>query len=76
MFLQISLCEGNSYATLDALICGLVIIASDVGAFYKDVPENCFVKLDWRRNNDINYVQSKIDYAWENRFQNWNAVDL
>jgi hypothetical protein len=33
----------------------------------KDIPEHCFVKLDWRRNNDINYVQSKIDYAWKNR---------
>ena len=67
IFLQISLCEGNSYATLDALICGLVIVASDVGLFYKDVPENCFVKLDWKRNNDINYVKGKISEAWERR---------
>ena len=67
IFLQISNSEGNSYATLDALICGLVIVASDVGLFYKDVPDNCFVKLDWRKNGDINYVKERLEYAWENR---------
>ena len=47
IFLQISNSEGNSYATLDALICGLPIVSSNVGLFYKDVPEDCFVKLEW-----------------------------
>jgi hypothetical protein len=64
IFLQISLCEGNSYATLDALMCGLVVVASNVGLFYKDVPEDCFVKIDWNRNNDIEYILDKIQYAW------------
>ena len=67
MFLQLSTCEGNSYATLDALLCGLVVIATDVGLFYKDIPENCFVKLEWRRVNDVPYVTEKIKYAWHNR---------
>jgi glycosyltransferase involved in cell wall biosynthesis len=67
IFLQIATSEGNSYATLDALICGLVIVASDVGLFYKDVPENCFVKLDWRKNNDVDYVEEKILEAWSRR---------
>tara|TARA_Y100000816_G_scaffold281100_1_gene255264 strand:- start:54 stop:1910 length:1857 start_codon:yes stop_codon:yes gene_type:complete len=67
IFLQISNSEGNSYATLDAMLCGLVIVASNVGLFYKDVPENCFVKLDWTKNNDIDYVEKQIKYAWENR---------
>ena len=67
IFLQVSNCEGYSYATLDALICGLVTVASDVGLFYKDVPDNCFVKLDWRKNGDIDYVKERLEYAWENR---------
>ncbi len=67
MFLQISVSEGNSYATLDALLCGLVIVASDVGLFYADVPEDCFVKIPWEKNNDIDFVLEKINYAWENR---------
>lgn len=69
IFLQISLCEGNSYASLDALMNGLIVVASDVGLFYKDVPENCFVKLNWKRKNDIEYINEKINYAWANRYE-------
>lgn len=67
IFLQISNSEGNSYATLDAMLCGLVIVASDVGLFYGDVPEDCFVKMDWRRNGDWKYVRKCIENAWENK---------
>jgi len=67
IFLQLSLSEGNSYATLDALACGLVVVASNVGLFYSDVPEDCFVKIEWERNGDVNYVIEKLNYAWENR---------
>ena len=59
--MQLSNSEGNSYATLDALLCGLVVISSNVGLFYKDVPEDCFVKLDWKRLNDIPYLIEKIE---------------
>jgi hypothetical protein len=67
IFLQLSVSEGNSYATLDALACGLVVVASNVGLFYSDVPEDCFVKIEWERNGDVDYVIQKLNYAWENR---------
>jgi glycosyltransferase involved in cell wall biosynthesis len=69
IFLQISNSEGNSYATLDALICGLVVVASNVGLFYADIPEDCFVKIDWERNGDAKYVEEKLRYAWDNRVE-------
>tara|TARA_Y100000817_G_scaffold303083_1_gene284684 strand:- start:792 stop:1874 length:1083 start_codon:yes stop_codon:yes gene_type:complete len=67
IFLQLSNSEGNSYATLDALLCGLVVVSSNVGLFYKNVPEDCFVKLDWRKNGDVEYVESKLRYAWKHK---------
>jgi len=67
IFLQLSLCEGNSYATLDALLCGIPVVASNVGLFYKDVPEDCFVKIEWERNGDVKYVEERLKYAWENK---------
>ena len=67
MFLQLSTSEGNSYATLDALLCGLVVISSNVGLFYKDVPEDCFVKIDWKKLNNVPYLIEKIKYAWDNK---------
>ena len=67
MFLQISLCEGNSYATLDALLCGIPVISTNTGLFYSDVPEDCFVKIDWKRRTDVDYVKEKIEYAWKHK---------
>ena len=67
IFLQLYVIEGNSYATLDALLCGIPIVASDVGLFYKDVPEDCFVKIDWKRINDVEYVEEKLKYAWDHK---------
>ena len=67
IFLQLSNSEGNSYASLDGLICGLVVVSSNVGLFYDDVPDDCFVKIDWRKNGDKDYVLEKLRYAWENR---------
>ena len=67
IFLQISNSEGNSYATLDALLCGIPFVSSNVGLFYKDMPEDCFVKIDWERNNDVDYVEERLKYAWENK---------
>lgn len=66
IFLQVSLCEGFSYSALDALLCGIPVVSSNVGLFYNDIPEDCFVKLDWRKNNDTNYVLRKLRYAWDN----------
>ena len=48
-------------------MCGIPVISSNVGLFYKDIPEDCFVKLDWERNNDLTYVEEKIKYAWEHK---------
>jgi len=67
MYLCLSLCEGFSYAVLDALLCGLVVISTNVGLCYKDVPQECFVMLDWTKINDLEYIKSKIDYGWKNR---------
>lgn len=69
IYLCLSLSEGSSYAMLDALLSGLVIVSTDVGLAYKDIPEDCFVKLDWKKRDDINYVSSKLNYAWENKEQ-------
>jgi len=70
MFLQVANSEGFSYASNDAMICGLVPICTDVGGFYKDVDKNAFVKINWEKcykDIDINYIISKLEYGWNNR---------
>jgi glycosyltransferase involved in cell wall biosynthesis len=67
IFLQISLCEGNSYATLDALLCGIPVVSTNTGLFYSDVPDDCCVKIDWKRRNDLHYIKEKLEYAWKHK---------
>ncbi len=67
IYLLLSNSEGTPYAALDAMACGLVIVATNVGIFEYDVPEDCFVKMDWRRVSDPNYVKKKVDEGWERR---------
>ena len=67
VFLQLSKCEGYSYAALDAVLCGIPLISTNVGFCYKDMPEDCFVKLDWKRLDDTSYLIKKIIYAFKNK---------
>lgn len=62
-FLQLSLHEGNAYATLDALSLGLPTIATKTGLTYKDLPDTCYVALDFTSLDDIKYVLDRVDYA-------------
>ena len=67
IFLQLSASEGNSYATLDAILCGMVIVSTPVVVFGGDVPEDCFVKIELDKIYDVDYMDKKIQYAWNNR---------
>lgn len=69
IFLQLSASEGNSYATLDAILCGMVIVATPVGVLGGDVPEDCFVKIDIDKIYDAEYIEQKIQYAWKKRIE-------
>ncbi len=66
VFLQMSGSEGYSYATLDALLSGLVVVGTPVGLLY-ELPETCFVCIEFDRRYDAAYVREKLDYAWKHR---------
>jgi hypothetical protein len=69
IFLQLSGSEGNSYATLDAVLCGMVIVTTPVGLFGGDVPEDCFVKIEQDQKYNAEYIDNKIQFAWNNRLE-------
>ena len=68
IFLNISNSEGNAYAIIDAMICGLPIVTTKVGLFFNDVPSDCFVELDLKQIKNPKYVEERINYAWQNRY--------
>ena len=54
---------------VDAMICGLPIVTTKVGLFFDDVPSNCFVELNLEKINSPEYIQERINYAWQNRYE-------
>ena len=69
IFLQLSGSEGFSYAALDAVLCGMVIVTTPVGLFGGDVPEDCFVKIEQDQKYNAEYIDNKIQFAWNNRLE-------
>ena len=53
VFLQLSVSEGSSYASLDALQIGMPVVASNVGLFTdEDIPAGCYRQVDWQASID------------------------
>lgn len=69
IYLLLSNSEGTPYAALDAMACGLVLVATNVGIFEYDVPEDHFIKMDWKRVSDPNYVKKKVEEGWKRRHE-------
>ena len=71
MYLMIVNSEAGPYTSVDAMICGLVNISTNVGIFTSDVPNSCFVKMNWGKcygkNIDYDYIANSIRNAWKNR---------
>jgi glycosyltransferase involved in cell wall biosynthesis len=70
IFLQLSSSEGNAYSVLDAMLCGLPVVSTNVGLHESNVPDDCFQKLDWKKcyqSIDHEYIKQKIIKAYKNR---------
>ena len=69
IFLQTSNSEGGPYATIDAMVCGIPVVATNVGMFEynDDIPDNCFVRINIDKLDDTEYIISKLEYAWHNK---------
>ena len=60
IFLQIANSKGCAYSSLDAMICNLIPVCTNVGMFEFDVPKDAYFELDWRKcygeNIDYEYL--------------------
>lgn len=73
LFLQISKYEGIQTSILDAAMLGIAIVGTPVGLL-KEVPSDCYVKIDTEKIYDLEYMYEKMKYAWENRESLGNKV--
>ena len=67
IFLQLSVAEGNSYATLDAFCNDMLICGTNVGLLYDLEKQNVGVIFPWEKMSDIDFVASKLRELWKHR---------
>lgn len=66
IYLCLSLVEGASYSTIDAMMNNLLIVSTNVGIMENEVSDKTFIKMDWN-NLDIDIICKNIKFIWENR---------
>jgi hypothetical protein len=69
IFLQLSTAEGNSYATLDAFACGLLVIGTNVGLLYdlEKSQSTAAMVFDWKKMGETQFMADQIRKIWEER---------
>jgi hypothetical protein len=67
IYLQLSLAEGNSYATLDAFSQNLLVCGTDVGLLYELYGKGIGKIFDYRKRDDIEMVATMIRDLWNDR---------
>lgn len=66
MYLQLSNHENSVYEVLDAAVCGIVILSTNIGAC-SDMPGDCYVRIDYNKAQDISYIENRIEYGLANK---------
>ena len=49
------------------IICGIPLVSTSTGFRHKDIPEDCYVKIELDKVNDIEYLCEKIFEAYDNK---------
>lgn len=67
IFLNLSKHLNSVYEVLDAAVCGVVIVSTNIGICL-EMPKNCFVVIDYDKGSaDEEYVDEKLRFALENQ---------
>jgi predicted O-linked N-acetylglucosamine transferase (SPINDLY family) len=74
IYLCLSLSEGSSYALLDSMITNLLLIGTNVGLMYKDVPSDVGRVVNWERRDDVDYLVDIIRDVWSKRNSLFNKT--
>lgn len=66
IYLCLSVSEGNSYAMMDAIACGLPVLSTDVGLFYGDYSPLLGEVIPWEQRNNISLIKEKLNHIYDN----------
>jgi predicted O-linked N-acetylglucosamine transferase (SPINDLY family) len=74
IYLCLSLSEGSSYALLDSLITNLLVVGTNVGLMYNDLPDDVATRINWERRDDVDYIANILRNTWKNRNTDFNKT--
>ena len=66
MYLQLSNHDNSVYEVLDAAVCGIVILSTNIGAC-SDMPGDCYVRVEHHKARDKDYMAGRIEYGLANK---------
>lgn len=69
IYMSISRSEGNSYALLAAMACGIPVLATNTGVFYDDdiVQHNIAEVIRYHDRDNVDVVRKALESTWKNR---------
>lgn len=74
IYLSLSACEGNSYAVMDAIACGIPVVATDVGLFGGDYDKRLGEIISWQDRANVSVVKEQL-YNVYNNYDQYNPIE-
>lgn len=74
IYLSLSACEGNSYAAMDAIACGIPVIGTDVGLFGGDYDKRLGESISWQDRANVTVVKEKLYHVYHN-YDQYNTIE-
>jgi hypothetical protein len=66
IYMCISYHEGNAYAIMDAIACGLPVLSTTAGLFDGDYDERLGEVIPWQERSNVKLIQEKLQKIYDN----------
>lgn len=73
IYMCISYHEGNAYAVMDAIACGLPVLSTTAGLFDGDYDKRLGEVIPWQERNNVNLIQEKLQKIYDN-YDNYDPI--
>ena len=73
IYLSLSACEGNSYAIMDAIACGIPVVATDVGLFGGDYDKRLGEIISGQDRTNVSVIKEQLHKVYNN-YEQYNPT--
>ena len=73
IYMCVSYHEGNAYAVMDAIACGLPVLSTTSGLFDGDYDERLGEVINWQERGNVNLIKEKLQKIHDN-YENYDPI--